>query len=85
MMEKYFVNGLKEHISEDYKTVGLIMALSVLQNGKIPSFSEEVLQEIFVRDFPQSKCVSNLQEGFNRLGLRVIVKNLRICFTSFDP
>ena len=32
MMEKYFANGLK-----DYKTVGLIMALSVLQNGKIPN------------------------------------------------
>ena len=85
MMEKYFVNGLKEHISEDYKTVGLIMALSVLQNGKIPSFSEELLQEIFIRDFPQSKCVSNLREGLNRLGLREIVKNLPILLHLFRP
>ena len=41
IMEKYVDNGLKEHICEDYKTVGLIMALSVLQNGKIHRFSEK--------------------------------------------
>ena len=52
VMEKYFANGLKEHISEDYKTVGLIMALPVLQNGKIPRFSDELLQEIFICDIP---------------------------------
>ena len=85
MMEKYFANGLKEHISEDYKTVGLIMALSLLQNGKIPRFSEELLQEIFICDIPQSKCVTNLREGFNRLGLCEIVKNLPILLHLFRP
>ena len=35
--QKYFDNGLKEHLSEDYKTVGIVLALSVLQNGNIPS------------------------------------------------
>ncbi|CAB3980212.1 leucine-rich repeat-containing DDB_G0290503 isoform X1 [Paramuricea clavata] len=85
IMEKYFNNGLREHISEDYKTVGLIMALSILQNGNIPRFPEELLQEIFIRDVPQSKCVANLREGFNKLGLREIVKNLPILLHLFRP
>ncbi len=84
IMEKYFDNGLKERISEDYKTVGLIMALSVLQNGKIPRFSEELLQEIFICDVPQSRCVANLR-GFNMLDLGEIVKNLPILLYLFRP
>ncbi|CAB4030287.1 leucine-rich repeat-containing DDB_G0290503 isoform X1 [Paramuricea clavata] len=35
---KYFKNGLKEHMSEDYYTAGIILGLSILQNGKIPYF-----------------------------------------------
>jgi hypothetical protein len=85
IMEKYFDNGLKEHISKDYKTLGLIMALSVLQNGKIPRFSEELLQEIFISDVPQSRCVANLREGFNMLGLGEIVKNLPMLLHLFRP
>ena len=29
----YFDTGLKEHLADDYNTVGLIMALSTLKNG----------------------------------------------------
>lgn len=35
---KYFDSGFKEHLSDDYVVVGLIMALSILQNGTIPRF-----------------------------------------------
>ena len=45
--EKLFDNGLMEDFAEDYNTSGTIMGLSVLQNGKIPTFlSEEQLQEL---------------------------------------
>ena len=56
-----------------------------MQNGKIPRFSEELLQEIFICDIPQSKCVTNLREGFNRLGLGEIIKNLPILLHLFRP
>lgn len=45
--EKMFDNGLIEDFAEDYYTSGIMMGLSVLQNGKIPTFlSEEQLQEL---------------------------------------
>lgn len=83
IMEKYFDKGLKEHIFEDYKIVGLIMALSILQNGNIPRFPEELLQELFICDHPQSKCVASLREGFNQLGLAEIIKSLPILLHLF--
>ena len=74
---KYFDQGLKEHLYEDYETVGLIMALSILQDGKIPRFLDENhLQEIFVNGTSNSKCLLNLSKGFNKLGLCRIAKNL---------
>lgn len=82
--QKYFDNGLKEHLSEDYKTVGLIMALSILQNGNIPRFlTEDQLQEIFISDSPKSNCLTNLREGFNKLGLHEIGKTLPIFLHLF--
>jgi hypothetical protein len=66
---KYFDNGLKEHLSKDYENVGLLMALSVLQNGSIPRFlSENHLQELFNSSQP-SKCIRNLRKGFAKVGL----------------
>lgn len=74
---KYFDKGLKEHLYEDYETVGLIMALSILQDGKIPRFLDENhLQEIFVNCNSNSKCLLNLSKGLNKLGLCSIAKNL---------
>ena len=44
--EKLFDNGLIEDFAEDYYTSGIIMGLSVLHNGKIPTFlSEEQLDK----------------------------------------
>ena len=32
--EKYFVHGLKEEMVDDYNIIGVIFALSILQNGR---------------------------------------------------
>jgi hypothetical protein len=53
----YFDNGLKEHLSEDYQIIGLIMALSVLQNGKMPRFLDEDQLQAVLGD---GKTSSNL-------------------------
>ena len=45
--ENFFDGGLRTDLAEKYTTVGVVMSLSVLQNGKIPHFiPEEVLNEI---------------------------------------
>ena len=66
----YFDNGLKDHLADDYSTIGLIMSLSILQNGSIPRFvNEEHLQALFASQEPSSPCIAKLQIGFKNLGL----------------
>ena len=73
---KYFNNGFKEHLASDYSIVGLIMALSILQNRTIPRFSSsDDLQELFMAEHP-SKCLKNLRNGFAKIGLYLIGKAL---------
>ena len=73
----YFDSGLKEHLGEDYITVGLIMALSTLQNGAIPRFlNDEHLQALFSPVVPTNPCIAKLQHGFDML---VSVKKAIVC------
>ena len=66
----YFDNGLKDHLADDYSTIGLIMALSTLQNGNIPRFlREDHLQALFSSQEPSNPCIAKLQIGFKNLGL----------------
>ena len=81
----YFDNGLKEHLSEDYEFVGIVMALSVLQNGNIPRFlSEEHLQELFGSGVP-SECLEKLRSGFHKVGIYQIGNALPTFLHLFRP
>ena len=67
---KYFDSGLKGRLSYDYSTIGLIMALSTLQNGSIPRFLKEVhLQALFSSEEPSNPCISKLRFAFKTHGL----------------
>ena len=67
---QYFDNGLKDHLADDYSTIGLVMALSTLQNGNIPRFvKEHNLRALFSSQEPSSPCIAKLQIGFKNLGL----------------
>ena len=58
---KYFDSSLKEHLSYDYSTIGLIIALSTLQNGSIPRFlKEDHHQAIFSSEESSNPCISRL-------------------------
>ncbi len=82
----YFDNGLKDHLSEDYQIIGLIMALSILQNGKIPKFlNEDQLQVVLGNGKTSSKCLINLSQGLNKLGLGEIARNLPTFLHLFTP
>ena len=76
--EKYFENGLCELLAEEYEYVGVIMALSMLQNGPIPRFMpEDILQEVF-SETPPGPCTAALRRGFKKLGLYQIALNLHL-------
>ena len=58
--DKYFGNGLNDLIAEEYEFVGMIIALSILQNGPVPRFvPEEILQQVF-SDAPPGPCIAEL-------------------------
>ncbi|XP_061188056.1 uncharacterized protein LOC133196140 [Saccostrea echinata] len=68
--EKYFDHGLREHIAEDYLLVGKILALSILQNGKLPKFLDENMQNLLFSELPaESASITNLRAGLDSLGL----------------
>ena len=81
----YFDNGLKEHLSGDYFFAGIVMALSVLQNGNIPRFlSEDHLQELFGSGEP-SECIGKLRNGFQKVGIYQIGNALPTVLHLFRP
>ncbi|CAC5404070.1 unnamed protein product [Mytilus coruscus] len=68
--KKYFEKGLRSYMADDYTTVGKIMALSILQNGSLPTFlNEEILNDLFASSDPESICSKNLRIGLDSLGL----------------
>ena len=76
---KLFDNGLVEDFAEDYYTSGIIMGLSVLQNGKIPTFlSEEQLQKLIDDSTEHSPCIINLQKGLHKVGVLQLMQKLPV-------
>jgi hypothetical protein len=83
--EVYFDNGLRELLADDYEKVGVIISLSILQNGPIPRFlHEEILKELF-DDQHLSPCIASLRKGFQKLGLYEICKNLPLFLHLMRP
>ena len=83
---KYFDNGLKGHLANDYTAIGLIMALSTLQNGSIPRFlKEDHLQALFSSEEPSNPCISKLRIGCKTLGLYQIGNGIPNFLHLFRP
>lgn len=69
--------GLQEYIDKNYF---YFTALSILQNGSLPTFlKEEILNDLFASSDPESICSKNLRIGLDSLGL-VRVK----CYLDID-
>ena len=57
IQSKYFDNGLRDYMSNDYEIVGLIIGLSMLQNGRVPHFmTEDIINQTFLSEAP-SACM----------------------------
>ena len=84
--EKLFDNGLIEDFAERHYTSGIIMGLSVLQNGKIPTFlSEEQLQELIDDTSDHSPCIVNLRNGLRKVGVLQLMAKLPLFLYLFRP
>ena len=83
--EKFFDNGLREVLADNYEKVGIIMAMSIIQNGPVPRFLEEsILKELFEAAEP-SPCIAKLRLGFAKLGLYQIGKAVPIFIHLMRP
>lgn len=84
--EKLFDSGLMEDFAEYYYTSGIIMGLSVLQNGKIPTFlSEEQLQELIDDSSEHSPCILNLRNGLRKVGVLQLMAKMPLFLYLFRP
>ena len=69
IQRKYFANGLIDYMSGDYEIVGLLMGLSLLQNGHVPNFlTDEIIEETFSSE-SRSPCIVKLCAGLATIGV----------------
>lgn len=67
-IKKSFVSSL--YLVHIYSVYINFVALSILQNGKLPRFFDEDLQNNLFSDLPaESSCLTNLRAGLDSLGL----------------
>ena len=83
--EKYFDGGLCTDLAEKYTTVGVVMGLSVLQNGKIPQYIPEEVLNAIVQGTSLSPCINNLQNGLRKVGILQLMTSLPIFLYLFRP
>ena len=76
MKEKYFDHDLRPLVSLDYYYVGIMMAIALLQNGKVPVFVEKsILQQILSAECCDP-CVRQIQRGLEELGILSTLQQL---------
>lgn len=83
--EKLFDGGLRPDLAEKYTTCGVVMGLSVLQNGKIPQFLPEEILNTIVDEASLSPCITNLRKGLCKVGILQLMVNLPQFLHLFRP
>ncbi|XP_028417587.1 uncharacterized protein LOC114542024 isoform X2 [Dendronephthya gigantea] len=72
---KYFDKGLRKHFCDQYETVGKILGLSIVQNGKIPKFiDDEILERLLQINPNEDSCIIQLRKGLKQIGIIQISK-----------
>ena len=83
IQSKYFDKGLRDYISDDYEIVGLIIGLSMLQNGRVPHLmTEDIIKQTFLPEAP-SVCIAKLRAGFAKFEIFQIGKNIQAFLDIF--
>jgi len=72
--DEYFEDNIRDNCEEKYHNIGLLLGLSILQNGPFPHFlKEEELDEIFSTQ-PSKSCFKAIQKAFQEIGIFQMVK-----------
>lgn len=69
---------LHADLAEKYTTVGVVLGLSVLQNGKIPQLIPEDMLKQIVQGPSSSPYISNPQDGLRKVGILQLMMSLPI-------
>ena len=85
MKEKYFANGLREFLSDEYYFIGVMMGIALLQNGQLPCFLPLDVIDRLVNRQEQDKCIINLQRGLNMFGLTRVFRYKPIMLHLLRP
>ncbi|KAK2556204.1 hypothetical protein P5673_021810 [Acropora cervicornis] len=70
---------------EKYFLIGIVFGLSIIQNGKIPTFlPEEIIQSIFSAG-ELEPCLAELQNGFQKVGIYQLACQLPMFLCLLRP
>lgn len=78
MKPKYFDNGLRQYLSQDYFYVGIIIVVAMLQNDQMPALIEEehILQQILSTNKTLDPCVNETKAELEKLGMLSALQQL---------
>lgn len=65
MKEKYFANGLREFLADDYFFVGVMIGIARLKNGQLPCFLPLHVIDRLANKREVDKCIINIQRGLD--------------------
>ena len=65
MKEKYFANGLREFLADDYFFVGVMIGIALKKKGQLPCFLPLHVIDRLVNKREVDKCVINIQRGLD--------------------
>ena len=85
MREKYFAKGLREFLAHDYYYVGVMIGVTLLQNGQLPTLLPLDIIEKLVITPNEDKCIANIQKGLNKFGLTRIFQRKPILLHLLRP
>lgn len=84
--DKLFDGGvLREDLADKYMPAGILMGLSILQNGKIAQFFPENILKELASGHSQSPCIRNLLKGLRKVGVLQLMMKLPSFMYLFTP
>lgn len=85
LKDKYFSNGLREFLSDEYFFVGVMMGIALLQNGQLPCFLPLDVIDRLINKQEEDKCIINLQRGLDVFGLTRVFRHKPVMLHLLRP
>ena len=82
---KYFDNGLKDFLSNDYFCVGQMIAIAMLQNGQLRNYLNEELLTSITQAGETNQCIIEMQKGLQTLGMLTVFRRQPIILHLLRP